>query len=56
MLAEVLGAVPKVTLVGLAQQRIERLVLASTEDDRSEAESNNVFESLDRIVGGCGLI
>ena len=52
MLAEVLRAIHKVTLVCLAQQWIERLVLASAEDDRSEAESNNVFESLDRIVLG----
>lgn len=52
MLAEVGGAVREFTLVCLAQKRIERLVLASAEDDRSEAESDNVFESLDRIVSG----
>ena len=52
MLAEVLGAIREFTLVRLAQQRIERLVLASAKYDRSEAESDNVFESLDRIVSG----
>ena len=52
MLTEVGGAVREFPLVRLAQQRIEWLVLASAEDDRSEAESDDVFESLDRIVSG----
>ena len=52
MLAEVLSAIREMSLVCLAQQGIERLVLASAEDDRSEAEGDNVFESLNGIVCG----
>lgn len=55
VLAIVAGAVSEASLVRLAQQWIERLVLASAEHDARQAERNHLFESLDRVgsLGRC---
>ena len=49
VLAVVLGPIWERALVRLTEQGIERLVLAGAVDERGQAESDNVFESLHRV-------
>lgn len=54
VLAEVAGAVGEAALVGLAEQRVEGLVLSCADVEAGELGSNHEFESLEGLCAlGC---
>lgn len=54
MLTVVLGSILETTLVGFAQQRIERFVLARADENVAETKCNNMGQSFDRVFGSGG--